>query len=225
MLKDYLLFIKQKNHIRSLVIEDIKYFVQDWHHNGPDTYTFYRVDNRRNHVFNIDDIIKLYAIQYIEDEVILKELVLSSSPKEHLKCYFAHSWRSKDHPDKFRILEALKKMKIEVIDPFVGEDDLCFQYDERDYYPNCNYKLGRAIWVKDLAQIRDCDMFLMWVDSSAPGRFMGTSYELAYAFGLGKHIQIISDLRHPCMAYVLCHGNRQYDTIEDFEHSRRIRWK
>lgn len=224
MLRDYLIFFKKHNNIKSIMIEDIKYFEHEWHHNGPRTLTFHRVDNKRKHTFEVNDILKLLSLQYIGDEVNIKVFNLVGEINEKLKCYFAHSWRSKDHPDKKRIVAALERMKIEVIDPFNNEDDLCVEYGEKEYYPNCNYKLGRAMWIKDLEQIRKCDMFLLWSTSDQP-QSAGKFYELAYAFDHGKHIQIISDLRHPCMAYVLCHGNRQYNTIEDFENARRIRWR
>ena len=208
----------------SLILPDITWINDIFNMGEPHKMTFHSITGRTI-TLDSQGIKRLFSIKYIGEEVLLKEIILTFEPDGKLSCYFAHSWRSKDHPDKIRIIKALEQMKIDVIDPFNGEDDMCSKYDETDYYPNCNYKLGRDIWVKDLSQIREADMFLMWVDSSMPGRFMGTSYELAYAFNLGKHIQIISDLRHPCMAYVLCHGNRQYNTIEDFENQRRIRWK
>jgi len=224
MLKDYLIFSRQGDFIKTFLMEDIKYFIEKWGNNEPQSFTFHKITGTKYN-FARDSIIKLISIQNIEGEVILKEVKIINEPSGKLKCYFAHPWRSRESPDKKRIIAALEGMKIEVVDPFMGEDNLCTKYGEKDYYPNCNYKLGRALWIKDLAQIRDCDMFLMWADSKIPGRFMGISYELAYAFALGKHIQIISDLRHPYMAYVLCHGNRQYNNIEDFEKSCRIRWK
>jgi len=221
---DYLIFTKQSGYTKPTILDDVKYISSNWCMDGTDNIEFHKVTGTK-YQFGRDDILKLYRIQYMGDDVILKEIKIQNKIDGNLSCYFAHSWISKDHPDKIRIVKALEEMKIEVIDPFNGEDDLCTKHGEIDYYPNCNYKLGRDIWVKDLGQIREADMFLMWIDSSAPGRFMGTSYEMAYAFNLGKHIQIISDLRHPYMAYVLCDGNRQYNTIEDFENQRRIRWK
>ncbi len=221
---DYLIFIKDSGHIRSQILDDIVQISSNWDENGPNTMAFQKITGTK-YTLERDIIVRLYTIQYIGGDVNLKEIKLVDDIGVNLSCYFAHSWISKDNPDKIRIVKALEQMKIEVIDPFTNEDKLCEEFGETDYYPFCNYKLGRAIWVKDLAQIRQADMFLMWVDSHMQGRFMGTSYELAYAFNLGKHIQIISDLRHPYMAYVLCGGNRQYDTIEDFENSRRIRWK
>ena len=223
-MKDYLIFYKNNGVIRNFVLEDITYVSNEWNIGEPDSLIFHKITGT-TYTHDKDRIIKLYTIQYAGDEVILKHINVTKQPDVRLKCYFAHSWRSKNDPDKFRIISALNSSRVDVIDPFEGEDKICAEYGEKDYYPGRIYKLGRAIWIKDLAQIREADIFLMWINSKKTGRYMGVSYELAYAFGLGKHIQIISDLRHPYMAYVLCDGNRQYDTIEDFENSRRIRWK
>ncbi|MCP4651654.1 MAG: hypothetical protein GY853_16455 [PVC group bacterium] len=143
-----------------------------------------------------------------------------------LKAYFAHGWRSKSHPDKQRILDILKERKVEVIDPFVGEDEMCAKYGEEDYYPNCNYKLGRAIWLKDLQHIRECDMVVAWIPEGVEGRFMGTSYEMCYAFMQypPKFMQIISPLKHPFFAYLISGGNQHFTSIEAFEKLRKEKW-
>ena len=224
MVKDYLLFYKNDGIIRNFILEDISYVSNEWNIAEPESMMFHKITGT-NYTFDKADLLKLFVIYYNGDEVILKPIIMSKQPNEKIKCYFAHSWRSKDHPDKFRIIRALNESRVDVIDPFVGEDKLCEEYGQKEYHPNCDYRLGRAIWIKDLAQIREADIFLMWVDSKNEGSYMGVSYELGYAFNLGKHIQIISDLRHPYMAYVLSGGNIQYDTIEDFENSRKLRWK
>jgi len=143
-----------------------------------------------------------------------------------LKAYFAHPWRSKDLPDKQRIIDILESRKVEVIDPFTGENELCEKYGEKDYYPNCNYELGRAIWLKDLQQIRNCDMVVAWIPDNVEGRVMGTSYELCYAFMQypAKFIQIISPLKHPFFAYLISGGNQHFTSIDSFEKLRKEQW-
>jgi len=142
----------------------------------------------------------------------------------NLKAYLAHSWRRKNHPDKYRIIKALKERKVVVVDPFEGEEELYAKYGETDYYTNCIYKLGREIWVKDLAQIRDCELFVAWVPNHTNGSMFGVAYELCYAFMNHKFIQIISPRKRVCFAYVLSKGNQQFETIEDFENVRVMRW-
>jgi len=142
-----------------------------------------------------------------------------------LKAYLAHSWRSRDHPDKQRIIDILKQRRVDVIDPFDGEEELCAKFGETDYYPNCNYKLGRAIWDKDMQQVRNCDVLIAWIPDDVEGRFMGTSYEICYAHEHNKFIQIISPLKHPFFAFLVSKGHQWYGSIESFERLRKEKWE
>ena len=103
MLKDYLIFYNDFDFVRSIILEDIKSICYDWNINSPTEMIFQSITGRRNK-FEAGNIKKLYYIQYINKEVNLKEINIRNEPSGKLSCYFAHSWRSKDHPDKFRIL-------------------------------------------------------------------------------------------------------------------------
>lgn len=79
-----------------------------------------------------------------------------------IKCYFAHPFRTIGSEGEKRIISALERRGVIVINPFIGEDKLCEKYNVKSYYPKTLRKLGREIWIKDLKQIKESNLFLMW---------------------------------------------------------------
>lgn len=157
---------------------------------------------------------------------------------EKLKCYFAHSYELKDSSTKYKIKKILETRNLEVIDPFKGEFRILRKYNikELDYY-NIDYKAGREMWTKDLAQIRGSDLFVGLLKEKSTG----VAAELMYALEYQKRIrlsdntkpfrerrpyliQIISPVRHPLIAYALQYGNQHFETIKDFENLKAMRW-
>jgi hypothetical protein len=137
-----------------------------------------------------------------------------------LKCYFAHPYTEKDTDEKFSIMNILKERGVEVTDPFEVEEDILAKYGVKEYYENPLYKLGRELWINDLKRIRTTDMILAWI----PYPTIGVSKELQYAYLYKKFIQIISPIKHPSFAYVLTHGNQQFEDIKAFDRMRVMRW-
>ena len=138
-----------------------------------------------------------------------------------LKCYFAHPYKFKDTPEKYKIMEILKERGVDAEDPFVGEDHILKKHGVNEYYEGPSYKLGREIWIRDFNRINTADMILAWI----PITSMGTSVELYHAYLRGKFIQIIGEIYHPFISYILTGGNQQFASIEDFEHLKVMRWK
>ena len=155
----------------------------------------------------------------------------------NLKCYFAHPYNKRHTAKKYKIRRALEERKVDVLDPFIGEFKLLRKHNIKEYYEKPDYKVAREMWTKDLAQIRECTMFLCWL----PHDSIGTSAELMYALEWQKRmrhqdqelpqierrpylIQIIAAKKHPLFAYALQFGNQQYETVEDFEKSKVMRW-
>lgn len=155
-----------------------------------------------------------------------------------LKAYFAHPHSKRDSGKKYRIKRALKESGVEVIDPFIDEFKMMREHGIKDYYDKPTYKLGREIWNKDLAQIRDCNMMVVWI----PEVSMGTSAELQYGLEWQKRIrfqdkgkpaeekrpfliQMITKIKHPLIAYALQFGNQQYYSVKDFETKRQFKWE
>ena len=144
--------------------------------------------------------------------------------KVEFKCYFAHPYESIGTPEVDEIIKELKSRGVTVIDPFDGENDMMLKkYGRTNYYPNPPYKMAREVWGKDLRQVFDCDMFLIYVPDGT--RLSGgCGYEMAHAYFWHKFIQIISHSKHPAFAYVLTGGNQMFDSIEDFKAMRQLRW-
>jgi len=157
--------------------------------------------------------------------VPLEGTMYKKSKPKRMKAYLAHSWRSRHHPDKYRIISILNERGVDVIDPFEGEDKLCREFGEENYYPNCKFDLGRSMWRKDLQQIDSCDMLVAWVPNHIDGRFIGTSFELGYAYIKRKFIQIISPLRHPAFAFLKKKKAQVFESVDDFEKLKEMWWE
>jgi len=149
----------------------------------------------------------------------------------------AHPYNKKSTPNKYKIKRILKERGVEVIDPFIGEFKLMREHGIKDYYDKPDYKVAREMWVKDLAQIRDCNMILVWL----PHDSIGTAAELMYALEWQKRIryqdkelpsderrafliQIIAAKKHPLFAYALQFGNQQFENVIAFEKMNVMRW-
>ena len=146
-----------------------------------------------------------------------------------LKVYFAHPHAFKDSKEAKKIIEILKSRRVEVTNPFDGEDDMMLtRYNRKHYYPDPPLKLGVEIWNQDLRRVADCDMIVVYVPE---GQRLsgGCGWELSEAYRLNKFIQIISSNRHPAFAYVLkgrgrISKNQMFETIDDFARLREIQW-
>jgi len=156
-----------------------------------------------------------------------------------LKCYFAHPFRSKDTEEAKRIIEILKGRRVEVINPFVGEDKMAEKHGVEGYYPTTPYKLGREIWVKDLDQIDNCNMALFWLPEgyTIVGCYAEIQHVIEYQNRIMRRniyidpneqepylVQFITEIRHPLIAWALCYGNQLYNDIDEFERFRQTRW-
>ena len=144
--------------------------------------------------------------------------------KKKYKCYFAHPYESRGTPEEAEIIEELKHRLVEVMNPFDGEDSMMLaKFGRTNYYPDPPYKMGREIWAKDLRQVSECDMILVYVPD---GKRLsgGCGYELSKAYDQHKFIQIISKSRHPAFAYVLTGANQMFESIKDWKGNRKLRW-
>lgn len=139
-----------------------------------------------------------------------------------LKCYFAHPWDTRGSEEEKRIIKALEDRRVEVCNPFDGEEGLWAKYNRKAYYPNPPYKLGREIWILDLHRVKMCDMLVAYLPHTA----MCTAVELAEAYRLEKFIQVISPMKHPLIAYVLDRDGKSqlFKTVEQFEKLKPQRW-
>ena len=151
-------------------------------------------------------------------------------PGYKLRVYFAHPHFFRNAPEVKKIIEILKSRRVEVINPFDGEDDLMLtKYNRKNYYPDPPRELGISIWKQDLRRVNECDMIVIYVPEGE--RLSGgCSWELNEAYRLNKFIQIISSNRHPIFAYVLegkgrISKNQMFETIDDFARLREIEWK
>lgn len=155
-----------------------------------------------------------------------------------LKCYFAHPHKAKDTQEAKRIIDILKSRKVKVVNPFDGEDEICKKYGVETYYPSTPYKLGREFWIKDLRQLDNCNMALFWLpkEYTPKGCFAELQHAIEYQnrkirrytalkMENGYFIQIITEFRHPIIAWALCYNNQLYDNIDDFERHRQAKWK
>ena len=135
-----------------------------------------------------------------------------------LKAYFAHSRQTKDLPEKRHIMEILNNRTVKVIDSF--EDDAV------NFYKSVDYAVGRAIWIKNLQKIRECDMLVAWIPELHTPSFMGTAYEICFAYMSHptKFIQVITPRKPMFLAYIIGGGNQLFSSIEAFEKLRRAAW-
>lgn len=142
-----------------------------------------------------------------------------------MKVYFAHPYESMGSKEAREIIEELKSRKLEVVNPFDGEDDLMREkYGVENYYPDPPFQLGVDIWAQDLRRVAQADMILVYVPEGE--RLSGgCGIELFHAWQLKKFIQIISMSKHPAFAYILAHSNGQmFRSINDWKNYRQLRW-
>jgi hypothetical protein len=139
-------------------------------------------------------------------------------------CYFAHPYESRGTPEELEIIKEFKSRMVTVYNPFDGEDEMMLaKYGRTNYYPDPPYKLGREIWAKDLRQVAEADMILVYVPDGE--RLSGgCGIEMFHAYQLHKFIQIISKSRHPAFAYVLTGPNQMYDSIKEWKRNHQLRW-
>lgn len=142
-----------------------------------------------------------------------------------MKCYFAHPYESRDTQAAKIIMDELKSRRIEVINPFDGEDDMMLaKYNRTNYYPDPPFNMGAEIWAKDMRQVAEVDMLLVYVPPNT--RLSGgCGVELFHAWQLKKFIQIISQSKHPVFAYIMKHSNAEmFNSIFDWQKFRKLRW-
>jgi len=138
-----------------------------------------------------------------------------------LKAYLAHPYDKRKSTSKYKIKKTLEERGVEVVDPFKGEYVILRKHGVKEYYSEPKYKMARELWIKDLQEIKDCDMLVAWVPDDENCR--GTCVEIYHAYLHKKFIQIISPARHPSFAYVLTGGNQMFESIEDFVKLRVLR--
>jgi len=148
-----------------------------------------------------------------------------------LKCYFAHPFNTRGSEEEKKIISILEERRIEVINPFDGEDRYLALFGVKEYWQDPLYNIGRDLWKKDLKQIEDCDMLVAYL----PEGSIGTAAEIQFALDCQKKkrrnrandpylIQIITDIRHPLVAFAMAQGNQHFETIGDFKILRKCRW-
>ena len=144
--------------------------------------------------------------------------------KQKFLCYFAHPYESIGSPEEKLIMDELKSRGVTVVNPFDGEDELMLKkYGRTCYYPDPPYGLAREIWIKDLRQVKDCNMILVYVPDGV--RLSGgCGIEMFYAYQQGKFIQIISKSKHPAFAYVLDGHTQMFTSIANWKRKRELRW-
>ena len=145
----------------------------------------------------------------------------------NLKCYFAHAGTTCNSDEKIRLVEILEDRGLEVIDPFDDEEKILRKHGCKGkwFYDDPKYSAGREIWIKDLSQVREANLLLAWF-STGIHRYIGISAELMYGLEYQKRIrfdnntkpterqtpfliQIISEIKHPLIAYALQYGNQK----------------
>jgi len=141
-----------------------------------------------------------------------------------MKCYFAHPFVRINHPEKFRIIKTLELRDVDVLDPFIGEEEINSKYGHTEYFhPTITdrFKLGQEIWKNDIDRLTKCDMILAWL----PVPSTGVAMELWEAFRQHKFIQIIAPNQHPAFAYIMKNGrNQQFKDVNDFMTRRKMIW-
>lgn len=139
-----------------------------------------------------------------------------------LKCYFAHPQKSRYSEEELMIIDELKSRRLEIYEPFRGEEELLKKYGKKHYYIGPIYgELAREIWTKDRGAILDCDMLLAYIPDEFESR--GTMAELAIAYEHKKFIQVISPLKHP--AFSVYAWDELYETIYDWIRRKRYVWE
>jgi len=144
---------------------------------------------------------------------------------EEFKCYLAHPYESQNSEEIQIIKDELVARRVKVVNPFDGENELMLEkYGRECYYPNPPFQLAVDVWTKDMRQVSECDMLLVYVPD---GKRLsgGCGVELFKAWQEKKFIQIISKSRHPVFAYVLAHSNGQmFESIENWKKYKELRW-
>jgi len=135
------------------------------------------------------------------------------------KIYFAHPSRRKDSKRKEMLIKKLEERGYEVVDPFVGEDELAKKYGVDFYYENPCRDFALEIKKRDFFKVVSCNALFAWIPKGVT--MIGTIREFDKA------------LRHNIHTIVLCYkanpfledADELYLTYKDFINNKQFEWK
>lgn len=99
-----------------------------------------------------------------------------------MKIYLASSLSNENRPDMYRALEALRSMGHEVYAPVEHFIEDAWSYPNREW--------GNLVFKNDVSAIRESDIVVA-VSYGRTKTTAGSSWEIGYAYGIGKKVVVV----------------------------------
>jgi len=135
------------------------------------------------------------------------------------KIYFAHPFSKMGTKREEMIIKILEERGFEVIDPFIGEDELCRKYGVSYYYQKPMLQFANEIVYRDFKMVDDCDALFAWLPKTSV--CLGTVRELDRALRKGKETIVIHHKPNPFLIDV----DILYLNYNDFKWDVPYKWK
>lgn len=133
--------------------------------------------------------------------------------------YFAHPFDTRDTKREEMVIKHLKKSGYCVINPFDYEDELCEKHGVDNYYDKPCKDLAVEMVSRDFKEVEMCDELFAWIPNSSSS--MGTLFEIAYAYELGKKVTVFVERAHP---FLLFYADIMYISYSDFKKDKPYEW-
>ena len=132
--------------------------------------------------------------------------------------YFAHPYDRRLTHEKEIIIKKLEEIYFEVVDPFVGEENIAQKYGVNDYYENPCRAFAREIKERDFRQVSNCDALFAWIPKGVT--IIGTIREYDKALEFGKYIIVLCYKPNPFLE----DADELYLSLKDFLNDKKFRW-
>lgn len=136
-----------------------------------------------------------------------------------MKLYFAHPYDRRLSMEKEIIIEELEDRGFEVVDPFVGEENIAQKYGVNDYYENPCREFALEIKERDFRHVIECDALFAWIPKNIT--IIGTIREYDKALEFGKYIIVLCYKPNPFLE----DADELYLSLSDFLNDKKFRWE
>ena len=135
------------------------------------------------------------------------------------KIYLAHPFDRRFSKRKEMIIKKLEERGFEVIDPFVGEDELEKKYKVKTYYDNPCRDFALEIKERDFNQVINCEALFAWIPKDVT--MIGTIREFDKALEKGKYTIVLCYKPNPFLE----DADELYLSYQNFLDEKSFIWR
>ncbi len=132
--------------------------------------------------------------------------------------YFAHPFDKRLTKRKDMLVNKLTEKGYEVVDPFVGENNIAKRYGVNNYYENPCREFALEIKERDFAKVIKCDAFFAWIPKDVT--MIGTIREFDRANRENKYTIVLCYKPNPFLE----DADELYLSYQDFIEGKQFEW-